>query len=241
VKVRKVGQDAGVRKALGAIGVSLFLLVVPAAEGATEVGLDRDHGVRFIVDGPVLTVRLEPQTGQRPPDVREDVWGRRIGAACSPVFSVRPRRLRRVAVTGVQLWPEGQLELNYTFERDISDRVKWCLLEDGGTDVAGVTFERFIRILGSGPTDKRIGRRLRRHLQLEGAKAAQRVTAIVVTDGAITIGTDLAENRRARRIARRLCELLRSSGVPDPPAGSRLAHSVFSRDDATLGVCVRAK
>jgi hypothetical protein len=227
------------RKAFAAIGVSFFLLAVPAAEGATEVRLDRLHGVRFDLEGKRLTVTLVPQPDSRPPDVRAEVWGRRIDAICSPVFA--PRKVRRAAVRDVRLWPDGQLELEFHFGRDVSDEVKWCLLEDGGTDVAGVTFERFIRIFGNGPSDKRIGRRLRQHLRREGAKAAERVTAIVVSDGVITIATDLAETRRARRIAGRLCGLLRSSGVPDPPAGSRLAHSVFSRDDATLSVCSRAE
>lgn len=217
--------------------VALLWLAASAAEAEAEVRLDRLHGVRFELEGTRLTVRLVPQPDSHPPDVRADVWGKHIDATCSPVLA--PRKVRRAAVRDVRLWPRGQLELEFHFKRDVSDDVKWCLLEDGGTDVAGVIFERFIRIFGNGPSDKRIGRRLRRHLQREGAKAARRVTAIVVSDGVIAIATDLAEGRRARRIAGRLCELLRSSGVPDPPAGSRLEHSVFSRDDATLRVCAR--
>jgi hypothetical protein len=219
-------------KAFGVAAV-LFLLVVPPARADEATRLDRLHGVRFALDARVLTVTLIPQPDRRPPDVRADVWGSRIDAICSAG--------RRVRVRDVRLWPEGQLELSYRFPRDISGRVKWCLLENGATDVAGVTFERVIRVYGNGPSDKRIGRRLRQHLRRIGAKAAQRVTAIVVSDGVITIATDLPESRRARRIAGRLCRLLRSSGVPGPPAGSRLAHSVFSRDDATLKVCARAE
>jgi hypothetical protein len=220
-----------VRKALGL--AVLFLLVVPAARADEATRLDRLAGVRFALDGRVLKVTLVPQPDARPPDARAEVWGRRIDAICSAGPRVRVRDIR--------LWPQGQLELIYHFPRDISEGVRWCLLEDGAADVAGVTFNRFIRILSSGPSDRRIGRRLRQHLQRKDAKAAERVTAIVVTDGVITVGTDLPENRRARRIARRLCELVRSSGVPDPPAGSRLAHSVFSRDDATLRTCAEAQ
>ena len=215
------------------MAAALFVLVAPTARADEATRLDRLNGVRFALDGRVLTVTLVPQPDSRPPDARDDVWGRRIDAICSTG--------RGATVRDIRLWPDGQLELSYRFARDISGRVRWCLLEDGATDVAGVTFERFIRILSSGPRDKRIGRRLRQHLEREGGKPAQRVTALVVTDGGIAIATNLAENRRARRIARRLCGLLRSSGVPEPPAGSRLAHSVFSRDDATLRVCARAE
>jgi hypothetical protein len=111
-----------VRKALGV--AALFLLCGPAAQADEATRLDRFNGVRFTLDGRALTAALVPLPDARPPDVREDVWGK--------------------------------------------------------------------------------------------LKAVQRVTTIVVTHGTITIGTDLAENRRARRIARRRCGLVRSSGVPGP-------------------------
>jgi hypothetical protein len=217
-------------KALGL--AALFLLVVPAARADEATRLDRLNGVRFVLDGRALTVTLVPQPDRRPADIRADVWGKRIDAICF----AGPR----AKVRDIRLWPEGQLELSYRFPRDISARIKSCLLEDGATDVAGVIFKRFIRIFGNGPSDKRIGRRLRRHLQREDASAARRVTAIVVSDGVIVIATDLRENRRGRRIARRLCELVQSSGVPGPPPGT-MAHSIFSRDDATLERCGSAR
>ena len=55
-----------------AVVVGAFLLIVPAARAEEMTRLDRGHGVRFTLDGRVLTVRLVPQPGRRPPDVRDE-------------------------------------------------------------------------------------------------------------------------------------------------------------------------
>lgn len=218
------------RAAIGALAVSLSLLAVPAAQAETEVYFDRDHGVRFIVDGPVLTVRLEP------PDIREDVWGRQIRAACSPVFTFRPRKLRRLVVTAEQLWPDGQLELSYTFERDISDRVKWCVLEDaeGGEDLADAGFAPFVRIYADNPRDRQTGRRLRAFLLKRAGSDPwfPETLAIQVDDGMTAlIATTLRRNARGRASARRLCTLVARSGV----ATGRTA--VYGRNEVKLRSC----
>jgi hypothetical protein len=85
-----------------------------------------------------------------PPDARKQLWGKRIDAICSTRFQVR--NPRRSIVRAVRFWPCGQLELSYSFRRDISDRVKWCLLEDGGRDVAAVDFQAGVpaRMSGGG-------------------------------------------------------------------------------------------
>jgi hypothetical protein len=210
-----------------------FLLIVPAAQAEEVTRLDRDHGVRFTLDGAILTVRLEPQPGQSPGDIREDVWGRQIDVGCSPVFSFRARKLRRAMVTGQALWPEGQLELSYTFERDISDRVKWCLLEYGGRDVAGVSFEQFIRIYADNARDRRVGRRLRAHL-LEHAEPKPWFPgrlAIVVDDTMIAISTGLRRNAHGRMVARRLCRLAAEAGV------ATRTTAVYGKNDAKLRSC----
>jgi hypothetical protein len=221
-----------VKKVLGAVCITLSLLVVPAAQGAERIEVDRTHGVRFELDGRVLTVRLLPQQDRARPDIRREVWGRRIDAICSPVFHPR-----RPPVRQIRLWPRGELQLRFRFDRDVSYGVKWCLIEDDAEDVAAVSFGRLIRIFGSSDADKRTGRRLRSHLKREAASATwlPRVRALVVTDGSIVVGTDLPENRRARQIARKICGLIETSGVPAPPPD--LPHSVFSRDDATLATC----
>jgi hypothetical protein len=217
------------------MAVAVLLLVVPPAQGATEVDLDRDHGVRFVVDGPVLTVRLEPQTGQRPPDIRMDVWGRAVRVACSPLFTADDRRLLRAVVTSELFWPNGQLELSFTFDRDISERVKWCLLESaGGEDVAGAMFEPFIRVLADPLRERRMGWALRRYIRSrEDAEAwLPRAFAIVVLRGGRTaISTELARNARGRSVAARLCGLVHDSPVPLGPT------AVFGRGDALLRSC----
>ena len=50
-------------------------------------------------------------------------------------------------------------------DRDVSRRVRWCLLEEGGaSDVAAVDFRVFIRLFGEDKPDRSIGQRLRRYL-----------------------------------------------------------------------------
>jgi hypothetical protein len=224
------------RKASAGIALAAFLLAVSTAQAATEEYLDRDHGVRFLVDGPVLTVGVEPQAGQSPQDIREDVWGRQVRVACSPVFIARERTLPRGIVISEQLWPEGQLEARFTFNRDISDRVKWCLLEGrDGEDAAGATFEPFIRVFADPMRERRRGWRLRRYIYgREDAEAwlPQGLAIVVLRGGRTAISTaGLRRNARGRSIARRLCDLVRDSGVPLGPT------AVYGRGDAKLRSC----
>jgi hypothetical protein len=101
-----------------------------AAAADVHRGVDRDRGVRFKLDGKMLTVRPLTKASRRA------VYGRRIDAICSTAF--RPAHGRKVRA--VRDWPEGRRRLSFAFKRDVSARVKWCLIEDGGEDVAGVDF-----------------------------------------------------------------------------------------------------
>jgi hypothetical protein len=94
--------------------------------------VDHDRGVRFTLDGRVLTVKALTAAA------RGMVFGRRIDAICATAW----RRDRGRKVRDVLDWPEGQDRVSFTFKRDISANVKWCLIEDGGADVAGVDFAR---------------------------------------------------------------------------------------------------
>jgi hypothetical protein len=76
--------------AAGVVGVSR--LVVPAAQAEQVTKLDRDHGVRFTLDGRVLTVRLVPQSGRPPPDVRGHVWGLGRKGGCETERPISRRR-----------------------------------------------------------------------------------------------------------------------------------------------------
>lgn len=181
-------------------------------------------------------MRLVPQPGDAPPDVRDEVWGEEISAACSPVYTRSVRRLRRAVVRDVRVWPEGGRELTYTFPRDISGRVKWCLLEkDGGTDVAAADFGIFIRIYASNAADRRAGQALRRHLLQRAATRpwVRRIRALVVDRGMIALTTDLRRYRRGRQIAKALCTPVRESGTAADPSG----HAVYGRNDARLRPC----
>jgi hypothetical protein len=218
--------------------VSLALAFVPAA-AAGPVRVDRVNGVRFELDGRILKVRLLPRADGRPPAVSRRVWGKRIDAICSPVFHPRSRS---TIVRQVRRWPRGELKLRYRFGRDISGRVKWCVLEDGAEDVAVVSFVPIIRVRGSSAEDQRTGRQLRREIKREAPSATwlPRVKAIVVRKGLITVSTDLERNRRGRRVARRICAVIRSSGAADPPPGGP-PHTVLGRDDATLRDCAQSR
>jgi hypothetical protein len=208
-------------------------LAIPALAVPSPVRLDRSHGVRFSLTGSVLTVRLVPQRNRTPPDARKQLWGKRIGASCSPTFQVRDPR--RSIVRAVRFWPRGQLELSYSFRQDISDRVKWCLLEDGGRDVAAVDFEVFIRVYGGSAGDRRVGQELRRYLLRNAGSQAwlTRVRAIVVDRGVIAVATELRRDRRGKRIARRLCRLIQGADVADFTPG----HTILGHEDVVLRTC----
>jgi hypothetical protein len=183
--------------------------------------------------GSVLTVRLVPQRNRTPPDARKQVWGKRIDAICSTAF--QPANARRRVVRAARFWPRGQLELTYRFERDISDRVKWCLLEDDGLDVAAFSFGVFIRIYGGRAADRRIGQELRRYLLRNAGSEPwlTRVKGIVVERNVIAVATDLRRNRRGKRIARRLCSLIQAADVADFTPG----HTIYGHEDVVLRVC----
>ena len=107
----------------------------PAAPpGKTLVATDAERGVRFSLDGRVLTVQLlAPERNQ----TFEKVTGARISATCGTnVFA--PAGAPRRETTLTQRWPDGQTSLRYRFPRDVSS---WCRLYDqSGSIVAFVGF-----------------------------------------------------------------------------------------------------
>jgi hypothetical protein len=189
--------------------------------------VDREAGVRFELAGPVLTVSLTR------PDASAELWGNRIRAVCSPVFN--PAQARRRAVREVQEWPQGQTELAYSFERDISERVKWCLLEDAesGGDIAGVDFQVFFPVYGDTPKDRKVGRELRAYLWRGHAPWMRKIAAIVVQRGVIAVATELRRTRYGKRVARDICRLIQGADVADFTPG----HTVYGREDVVLRRC----
>jgi hypothetical protein len=107
----------------------------PAAPpGKKVVATDVERGVRFSLDGRVLTVQLlEPVRNQ----TFETVSGAEISATCGANVAAPPGDPRS-ETTLTRRWPDGQTSLSYRFPRDVST---WCRLDDQtGSPVASVSF-----------------------------------------------------------------------------------------------------
>jgi hypothetical protein len=116
------------------LALVVLLMAVPAVPAATRRAMDREAGVRFTLDGRVLTARVLPRAPVR---VRRQLFGDRIRAVCGTNFAFT----RGVKVRHTRLWPRGRTRMRYRFRRNISRRDKWCLLEHRrGGDVAFASF-----------------------------------------------------------------------------------------------------
>ena len=95
------------------------------------VATDAERGMRFGLDGRLLTVQMLPDI----PDASyETVSGARISATCGTAPPGDPPG----ETTLTRLFPADQTRLIYRFPRDVSN---WCRLEDqSGSTVASVTF-----------------------------------------------------------------------------------------------------
>jgi len=118
--------------AVGVVVVALVAVVVtvaresdverPAAPpGKRVVATDVERGVRFSLDGRVLTVQLL----RNRPKAIETVSGARISATCGANVAAPPGDPRS-ETTLTRLWPAGQTSLSYRFPRDVSS---WCRLD----------------------------------------------------------------------------------------------------------------
>jgi hypothetical protein len=93
-------------------------------------GDDVKRGVRFVLDGRVLTVRLIPP-------VRDQIFDAVSGARISATCGAPPGDPRR-ETTVTRRWPGSQTSTSYRFPRDVSS---WCRLYDqSGSIVASVSF-----------------------------------------------------------------------------------------------------
>jgi hypothetical protein len=100
--------------------------------GEKLVATDVEAGVRFSLDGRVLTVQLLPPVRKQ---TFATVSGARISATCGANVA-DPRR----ETTLTRRWPDGQTSLSYRFARDVSS---WCRLYDqSGSLVASASFLR---------------------------------------------------------------------------------------------------
>jgi hypothetical protein len=104
-----------------------------APPGKKVVATDVERGVRFSLDGRVLTVQLLPNR-RNPIDT---VSGARISATCGADVAASPDDPRSES-TLTRRWPAGQTSLSYRFPRDVSS---WCRLDhQSGSIVAFVGF-----------------------------------------------------------------------------------------------------
>jgi hypothetical protein len=125
-----------------AVVVTLVAVVVTAAResdverqaappGKKVVATDVERGVRFSLDGRVLTVQVLRDR------VFETVGGAQISATCGANVAAPPGDPRS-ETTLTRLWPAGQMSLSYRFPRDVSS---WCRLDhQSGAIVAFVGF-----------------------------------------------------------------------------------------------------
>ena len=136
------------RRPLVALAVVVALVAVVAAVGrksdverlaapqpapGAKVVTNVRAGIRFSLDGRVLTVDLLPST---PSQTLRRVSGARISATCGANVASPPGDPPETTVN--RLWPAGRTSLHYRFPRDVS---RWCRLEDAaGSSVAFVKF-----------------------------------------------------------------------------------------------------
>ena len=102
--------------------------------GKGLVATDVERGVRFSLDGRVLTVQLLPN---RPNATFEAVSGAEISATCRTNIAAAPGDPRSQS-TVFRRWPAGETSLSYRFPRDVSG---WCRLDRSSVGiVASVSF-----------------------------------------------------------------------------------------------------
>jgi hypothetical protein len=125
------------------LGMALAALAVaPSADAAERTKVDRQHEVRFSLDGKRLSLTIVdlPRYEQSPP-ISSELLGKRVLVGCGSRFRSAPRKsyvARRVR------WPADSRTVSVDFRRDISSRARWCLIEATGRwkggDIASVSF-----------------------------------------------------------------------------------------------------
>ena len=116
--------------------LTLSQLVTPPADAATRRATDSQARVRFTLDGRELRARILRDAPRR---IRRELFGDRIRAVCGTDFAFdQGTKVRRT-----RTWPRGRRRVTFRFDRDISRRAKWCLLEHPrGGDIAFASFPR---------------------------------------------------------------------------------------------------
>jgi hypothetical protein len=112
---------------------------------------DIEAGIRFRLDGRVLTVTLLESAPER---VRNQVSSASVRATCGETLT----RTRDPWPTRKRLWPAGRKSVLFRFGRDISRDAGWCRLED--TNVGHVAFVSFVarRRAADSPGERKVER-----------------------------------------------------------------------------------
>ena len=147
---RLLGRATLARVAAGAaLIVALVAVVVTVAReadverpaeppGKKVVATDVERGVRFSLDGRVLTVQLLPTK----PNLIETVSGAQISATCGADVAASSGDPRS-ETTLTRRWPAGKTSLSYRFPRDVSS---WCRLDDQSRGIVA-----FVSFPGASP------------------------------------------------------------------------------------------
>ena len=110
--------------------------------GKKVVATDVEHGVRFSLDGRVLTVQLTAPVRNQ---TFEAVSGAEISATCGTNVAAPPGDPRS-ETTVFRRWPAGQTSLSYRFPRDVSG---WCRLDSQSVGIVAL-----VRLAGASPGAK---------------------------------------------------------------------------------------
>lgn len=107
-----------------------FLAVPASADTPKRVGVDQEAQVVFSVAGRDLTVRLRPVDGAENP-LASDVSGADVVFAC---LGRSPKDDRERIAKSQTVWPAGETEFTTRLSKDVSAKLRWCLMErpDGG-------------------------------------------------------------------------------------------------------------
>jgi hypothetical protein len=120
------------------VALALALASAAPSSAAVRSGFDRYGGMRLTLDGRTLAAAKAGEGAKSRAEPRLQPFGKRVLATCGLRFD------DRFPGTGTvqRRWHRGVRSLTFTFDRDLSDRVKWCLLTDDATHfvIAYVSF-----------------------------------------------------------------------------------------------------
>lgn len=104
-----------------------------AAAARTRVGVDHTRNVSFTVTNRAIAITLRPVDGQ-PNPLATELSGTDIVVACQ---GKSPSTGRQRIADATAVWPADATTFEGKLSRDISDGLKWCVLErPDGTDLA---------------------------------------------------------------------------------------------------------